>query len=298
VLWIDGPTFVFHRTAHFPHFLEEVASGANWLFKNNISYFSAAVIDEAGGTCVTHDDYRVGHWAPSGSPISESLQMAMMRTIAKVVVFSWGVREGKSVCVGNPWRDPTLEFNLGSFFGHSVICSRFRKRTMELLGIEEPEDNILLKVLVLQRFSGGRNVKNLADLLKLGLQKELNLTFRFSTLDGMGTKEQMTQFVHAGVVIAHHGAALTLAALMKPGSLVIEIFNYQTSCHFFSSLATSCGVHLVQVFNRHGTNYGPNRCNGNIDWKDRQSHVDAASVDLTEISMILRKHVKSRRPFE
>jgi hypothetical protein len=290
VLYIDGPTLILHRTAHYPHFLEEVASGANWLFKNNISYFSAAVIDESGGTCETHAGYRSGSWTLSGSSINESLQIAMMRTIARVVLFSWSVHEGKSVCVGNPWRDPTLEFkgHPERFFGHQLICSRFRKRVMELCGIAEPEGSIMQRVLVLQRPSGGRVVANLADLMNLGLQKEFDLTMRYSTLDGMSAKEQMTQFVRAGVVVAHHGAALALASLMKPGSLVIEIFNYETSCDFVSSLVTSCGVHIAQVFNRHGTSYGPNRCNGN----NRKDSSDDASVDLTEISRILRRHLQ------
>jgi hypothetical protein len=293
VLYIDGPTFVLHRTTHYPHFLEEVASGANWLFKNNISYFSAAVIDESGGTCETHAGYRSGSWAPSGSPVNESLQIAMMKTIAKVIVFPWSVRKGKSVCVGKPWRDPTLESKRHSerFFGHPSICSRFRKRAMDLFGIAEPEGGIMQRVLVLQRPSGGRVVTNLADLMTLGLQKELNLTFRYSTLDGMSAKEQFTEFARAGVVVAHHGAALALAVLMKPGSLIIEIFNYQTSCDFVSSLVISCGVQIAQVFKRNGTNYGPHRCNGN----NRKDGSDDNSVDLTEISKILHNHLKLRR---
>ena len=291
VLFIDGPTYVFSRTTHYPHFLEEVASGANWLFINNMSYFSAAVIDASGGTCETHARYRSGSWAPSGSPIHESIQIAMMRTIAKVIVFSWSVGEGKSVCLGNPWRDPAVELKGPSerFFGHALICARFRKRALELLHIGEPDGKMEQKVLLLQRSSGGRNVQNLVELPTLGLQKELNLTFRYSTLDGMSTKEQMTEFAHAGVVVAHHGAALALAALMKPGSLVIEIFNYQTSCEYFPGLLTKCGVQVVQVFNRHGTNYGPNRCNGN----NRKDASDDAFVDLTEISRILHKHAQS-----
>jgi len=161
---------------------------------------------------------------------------------------------------------------------------------MRELGIAEYEGPHM--ALVLQRTSGGRMVKNLAHLINLGLQKELNLTFLYSTLDGLSAKEQIKEFAHARVVIAHHGAALALAAFMKPGSLVIEIFNYQTSCDYFSSMLTSCGVMVAQVFNRHGTNYGPGRCNGN----NRKDASDDASVNLTDISSILRQHMRRHMP--
>lgn len=291
-LLIKGPSFIFHRTAHLPHFLEEVASGANWLHRNNMSHFSVAVIDETGGTCATHPGYRSGSWAPTGSPISESLQIAMAKTIAKAVIFSWGVRPKQSVCVEAPWRDAHLERKRHSerFFGHPLICARFRERALAGLGVAYARRSTALHVLVLQRSSGGRRVRNLADLATIGLQQELNLTFRFSSLDGFSAQDQARELAQADVLVAHHGNAVTLAIFMPPGSLVVEIFNYMTTCDFFQGLLLPCGTNVVQLFNKNGTNYGRGRCNGN----NRKDSSDDASADLTEISRVLRRHVQQR----
>jgi hypothetical protein len=292
LLFLDGPTYLFSRTAHFPHFLEEVVTGANWLAKHNLSYFSHAVIDENGGNCHTHGEYRSGSWAASGSPLNQSLQIAMMKTIAKVIVFSWGVRQKKSVCVGNPWRASSEEIWPPPWFDNPSVCSKYRSRMMKLLDIEEASPSGKLRVLILQRFSGGRVVVNLEDMGKLGLELELNVTLRYTSLHGLSLKEQVQEFSQADIVIGHHGAGLALAACMKPRSLVIEIFNYMATCNFFTNLGKRCELKWEQVFNSKGNHYPglPHQCNGN-NMKDGS---DDAPVNLHEVSKILRRHVVNR----
>ena len=107
VLYLEGPTFLFSRTPHFPHFLEEVMDAMTYLLEHNVTRFEHAVIDTAGGACVSFDSYVTGQWAPSGSPLGETLQILMLQTVASGIVFSWGLRPGKSVCFGSPWRRPT-----------------------------------------------------------------------------------------------------------------------------------------------------------------------------------------------
>ena len=211
----------------------------------------------------------------------------MMKTISKQIVFSWGIQQGKSVCVGNPWRDPVLALQKHSlrFFEDPSTCVLYQQRLMKILDITKPGISANKRVLIIQRFSGGRVVINLSDLGKLGLERELNLTFRYSSLHKLSVKEQATEFAHADIVIAHHGAALAIASLMQPGSLVIELFNYRTTCEYFSTLGKSCNLKWEQVFNQHGKIY-QNKCNGN----NQKDSSDDASVDLHEISRILRQH--------
>jgi len=168
VLYLEGPTFLFSRTPHFPHFLEEVADAMTYLLEHNLTRFEHAVIDISGGSCMSFDSYVTGLWAPSGSPLRETLQILMLQTVASGIVFSWGIRPGKSVCFGSPWRRPTdwdaqnlqLEHRLALMeeafrngtqhqfyqgwnarshlaesgtFQHPRVCARFRSRLSELL---------------------------------------------------------------------------------------------------------------------------------------------------------------------
>jgi hypothetical protein len=63
-------------------------------------------------------------------------------------------------------------------------------------------------------------------------------------------KRQVREFARADILIAHHGAAIALASLMRPGSLVIEVFNYRVECDYFRRLYEGCGLKWQQVVNR------------------------------------------------
>jgi len=300
LLYLEGPTFVFSRTAHFPHFLEEVASGANWLARNNLSYFSHALIDETGGTCQTHGAYRSGSWAPAGSPLNATLQIAMIRTIAKGVVFSWGIRKNRSVCVGEPYRKwrmqtPDLCSENGcqvEYFDNPAICAEYRKRMMQLFGIPERKFR-RQNLLIVQRFSGGRVITNLDSLLKLDSFRQLNLNVSYTSLEGLDVEEQVRIFSTADILIAHHGAAIALSSLMRPGGLVIEIFNYNVKCDFFDYLYKGCGLKWERLLNTNGTKHLPYLgCNGN----NRKDGSENAAVDLTAISNIIHEHVRGLNP--
>jgi hypothetical protein len=298
VLYLEGPTFIFSRTPHFPHFLEEVASGANWLANNNLSYFSHALIDESGGACQTHSTYRTGSWAPMGSPLSRTLQMAMIQTIARGIVFSWGIREKRSVCFGKTyrkWQMMTPDLCSGSgcrieYFDNPAICASYRRRMMKLFNVLEPRVD-RLRVLILQRFSGGRLISNLADIRHLSSLKQLNLTFDYRSLEGMSVGDQVREFAYADILIAHHGAAIALASLMRRRGLVIEIFNYNVKCDFFDYLYRGCGLNWERLVNTNGTRYSDFlHCNGN----NRKDDSDNASVDLAAIAKIIETHVKGK----
>ena len=196
VLFVGGPTFIFTRTIHLPHFLQEVASAAKRLSQQTLSYFNTAVIDDTGGGCHTHGYYDAGSWAPHGSPIRESLQVLMMRTIAREVVFAWAIKPGKSMCVANPWREDAPLKEKRFFLEDPSTCERYRQRMMELVGLQATEDVTNSPwsrgvVLVLQRDSGGRVIRNLDDVSKLGLQAELNLTFHHLHLEDLTAEAQV-----------------------------------------------------------------------------------------------------------
>lgn len=297
-LRLEGPTFVFSRTPHFPHFLEEVADAANWLHANNASQFAHALIDDSSTNCALgfSDTYQSGQWAPSGSPMNSSIQVAMMQTVAAGIVFSFGVREKHTVCMDRPWRRPRKNVapSNPSYFdldarGHPSICSGFREKIRVRYGFA-PQSSNNTRVLILQRDKGGRVVTNMRDLTDSARLGGLNLTLRVLALESQTASEQFREFFHADVLIAHHGAAIALAAMMAPGSLVIELFNYRATCVYYDSLCRGCGLTIKRLHNEHGNDYGA-QCNGN----NRKDASDNAPVDIARLSTVVRDWVAGRR---
>jgi Glycosyltransferase 61 len=293
VLRLKGPSFILSRTSHFPHFLEEVADGANWLKINNISYFEHALIDISGDTCKVFGDYQSGSWMPNGSPLSATLQIAALKTITRGIVFSWAIRDGRTVCLDRPWREPGIERStVAPSFFQKDVCYSFRRNMMKIYGIVEPKSHERgVQVVILQR-SGDRVVTNLGDLLNHSEMKALNVTMRLISL-GKGklttAEAQVREFLEADVLIAHHGAGNTLAALMRPGSLVLELFNYKCTCHYFDNLAAGCALQWKQLFNQQGKTYD-HLCNGN----NRKDESDNGLVDIQMVVKTLHFYIQSR----
>ena len=293
VLQLKGPSFIFARTSHLPHFLEEVADAANWLARNNISLFEHVLIDISGFSCQVFDSYHGGSWMPRGSPLAATLQIAMLKTITRGIVFSWTIRDGRTICLDRPWRRPGITRNARNpAFFQKGVCSSFRRKLLRTYGVVEK--NSLgegIKVVVLQR-SSSRVVTNLGDLSRHSDILALNLTLRYVTL-GQGptttAESQFREFSDADVLISHHGAGITLAALMKPGGLVLELFNYKCTCKYFDGLASSFGLHKEQLFNPNGKNYS-NSCNGN----NKKDHTDDGQVDIKAVATSLRYFLQSK----
>ena len=293
VLQLKGPSFIFARTSHLPHFLEEVADAANWLARNNISFFEHVLIDISGYSCQVFDSYHSGSWMPTGSPLAATLQIAMLKTITRGIVFSWTIRDGRTVCLDRPWRRPgiTRDAKNPAFFQKGV-CSFFRRKLLGTYGVvEQPSMGVGIKVVVLQR-SSSRVVTNLGDLSHHSDILALNLTLRYVSL-GQGptttAESQFREFSDADILISHHGAGITLAALMKPGGLVLELFNYNCKCKYFDDLVSSCGLHKEQLFNPNGKKYS-NQCNGN----NKKDHTDDGQVDIKTVATSLRNFLQSK----
>jgi Glycosyltransferase 61 len=294
VLRLKGPSFIFTRTPHFPHFLEEVADGANWLKRNNISHFEHALIDSAGGACEIHSDYQTGSWMPNGSPLADTLQIAALKTITRGIVYSWAIRDERTVCLDSPWRGPGVERSTVSpSFFQDDVCYSFRRNMMKIYGMVEPTSRGK-KVLILQR-ARSRVVTNLGDLLNHGGMKALNVTMKMVSL-GTGTlstaEAQVREFLDADILISHHGAGNILATFMRPGSFVLELFNYKCTCHYFDKLASGCALEWKQLFSPQGKTYN-NDCNGN-NLKDGS---DDGVVDIEMVVNILHSYLESRIGF-
>jgi hypothetical protein len=111
--------------------------------------------DDRVVTCDSCDRYVTGGWAPTGSPLNLTIQLAMMRAVARGVVFSWAVREERTVCVDKPWtRLDTAhsDMEIGNvkkydwevpyplYFerdqaGNPSICSTWRSKMMQQYGL-------------------------------------------------------------------------------------------------------------------------------------------------------------------
>jgi hypothetical protein len=274
VLYLEGPTFILHRAPHFPHFLEEISDALTWLARQNESYFEHVLVTEGGGACVSFNSYVPGLWAPTGSPLTETLQYLMLQTISKGIVFTWGLRPRRTVCFGSPTgRNIGLPGPLrgrqqphtgpsSQYFQHPMVCPAFRSRISDLLRVpltpaRGPERR-RLRVLVLQRVSGGRVVTNLHEILSRPELQAPHFDVHFVELGKGATAsaaQQMRQFVPADILVGHHGAAISLSILMAPGSLVIEILNYRTYCRYFDDLFVGCGLFWERLFYQYGNRY-------------------------------------------
>lgn len=103
-------------------------------------------------------------------------------------------------------------------------------------------------------------------------------------------KVQIDYFAHTDILIAHHGAAVSLSSVMQPGSLVIEIFNYRCKCTYFDSLYHGCGLLSEKVFNEWGAEYGMEQCSGN----NRKDSSDDAAVNVHRVSEILISYFRRK----
>jgi hypothetical protein len=106
VLLLEGPTLILSRTPHLPHFLEEISAALTWLAQNDEPLFAHVMVDQVFGMCLSFDRYFTGLWVPNGSPLCETLQVQLLQTVAKGIVFSWGIRPERSVCLASPWISP------------------------------------------------------------------------------------------------------------------------------------------------------------------------------------------------
>ena len=285
VLFFDGPTLILARTAHLPHWLEEISAALSWLAINDEredARFAHALIigDDAHLACWSFQEYVTGSWAPNGSPLRETLQIQLLQTVAKGIVFSWGLHPGRVACFSSPWIAPrscvgVTEYDApsarhcsigrGGIFtwGHPSVAPRFRARVSALLHphvvISPHFTRQAYKLLVLQRSSGGRVVTNLHELKTQEFMKEL--PFEEVTYASMGQGEfqsalqQTRAFLRADIVVGHHGAANALAVLMRPSSLFVEIVNYRTYCDLFDDLFGSLGLAWRRIFFQHGRRY-------------------------------------------
>jgi hypothetical protein len=184
------------------------------------------------------------------------------------------------------------------FNTHPIVSLRFRRRVASIFGAAsiKPREQARgadavappLRVLVIQRNSGGRVVTNLEELLEREEVKQLPLEMRMVIMgqgDTATAAQQARAFLEADAVVGHHGAAMSLAVLLRPGSLVVEILNYRTKCDYFDSLFANCRLVWRRLFHQHGYAYAS--CHGS----NRKTGIDDAPVDLGSLAHILAQFV-------
>ena len=331
VLFFDGPTLILARTAHLPHWLEEISAALSWLAVNDAredARFAHALVigDDAHLACWSFQEYVTGSWAPNGSPLRETLQIQLLQTVAQGIVFSWGLHPGRVACFSSPWIAPrscrgVTEYDApsarhcrrgsGGIFswGHPSAAPRFRARVAALLHpqiVVSPHLNHLkrqaYKVLVLQRSAGGRVVTNLHELETQEVVKQLPIEEVTYAALGQGefqsALQQTRAFLRADIVVGHHGGGNALAVLMRPSSLFVEIVNYRTYCDYFDDLFGSLGLAWRRIFFQHGRRYYGKHHGRRLGRQINGCHGsnakdagDDAPVDIDALVWILQQYV-------
>jgi len=265
VLLLNGPTLIVARSPHFPHWLEEISAALTWLAENDEIVFTNALVigDTKHQACWSFQQYVTGSWAPNGSPLRETLQIQLLQTVAKNIIFSWGLRPERVTCFESPWVSPLSCRGVercggATTWGHPLAATHFRSRVSTMLHPDlssSPRSEFKppsYKVLVIQRFSGGRAVTNLHELLTREDVKKLPIEeMKFVSMgegDFKSALQQTRAFLQADIVVAHHGSALALAPLLRRSSLVVEIFNYRTYCDCFDDLFGNLGLSWRRLF--------------------------------------------------
>eukprot|EP00283_Hemiselmis_rufescens_P010151 CAMPEP_0173432286 /NCGR_PEP_ID=MMETSP1357-20121228/10130_1 /TAXON_ID=77926 /ORGANISM="Hemiselmis rufescens, Strain PCC563" /LENGTH=580 /DNA_ID=CAMNT_0014396861 /DNA_START=6 /DNA_END=1748 /DNA_ORIENTATION=+ len=299
VAYFTGPTWIQARNAHIPHFADAVALGSNWLARNTNRSFAQTLVETSetlvsgsGDTaCVSFDKYVPGFFAPSGSPLAETIQYYLLRGLATGIVTAWNVKPGKIVCFGEPigyslnnpdanvnqemWRDPQT-------------CSSFRTKMIQSLGLNVLSTRRGFNVLLVNRMCCGRVVRNLFNLPQHHSVQGLGMNFSMAW-PGKGvlrsSRAQLTAFLETDALVLHHGAAVFFGMFVRGGGLVVEIFNYKVVCRCcFLGLIKKCGKDHVQLQNEKGRSYPENQCNG---VNDKRDGTDDGDVDLGKLGKIL-----------
>lgn len=315
-LIFEGPTLIVARSPHFPHWLEEISAALTWLAKNGEDAFRHVLIMGDEQACWSFPTYVTGSWAPNGSPLRETLQIQFLQTVAKGIVFSWGLRPNRDACFGSPWVSPLAcrrsfspsspswdECGHSTTWGHPLVAVRFRSRIMSLLHPDLSTSSHSkhareYELLVIQRFSGGRKVTNLHELLTHEAISLLPIKEMKYVQMGVGdfktVLQQSRAFLQAGVVVAHHGAVLALAPLLRPGSLVVELLNYRTYCDRFDLLFGNLGLAWRRLFYQHGNRYKGRRHDKNYNGCRGSGVKDArdnAPADLDAVATMLQQYM-------
>jgi len=103
-----------------------------------------------------------------------------------------------------------------------------------------------MKVVILNRPSGNRNISNVGD-----LETALRSAFPGATIQSHIREHdkfaaQLRVFAEADVLITAHGGAMVGVPVMAPGALLVEVFSWPafqgTALSYFMRLGSNCGV--------------------------------------------------------
>ena len=256
---VAGKTLLFVRTPHLPHFLEEI--GGLWSHPDQTGLHNVVFVGENKFTdpCVNYDGYLNGGvgFMPNSKFLNKTVEYLLLRSLQATIFSSWGVGQDKRMC----WADASWSETVGwgreptSWFEHRnpALCQAFRAGVETALGLEQ-QGKGGVKHSTRRLLIGHRGHRGIANLEELETQPEMaEFSITAATLGvsagAVTALEQIGLFHEADVYVSAHGAAMALTSMMKPGSLVIEVFPFNTrmTCRYFSSLSEACEHQHVTI---------------------------------------------------
>ena len=256
---VAGKTRLFMRTPHLPHFLEEIAglwSNPDQTGLQNVLFLGE---NKFVDPCSNYDTYLNGGvgFMPNSKFLNKTIEYLLLQSLQATVFSSWGVGQDKRVC----WADASWSHPVGgrswddatSWFAPPSLCQAFQAGVETALGLEHHGKggvkHSTRRLLIGHR--GHRGIDNLDELETRSEMAELSIT---ATTLGVSAgaviaPEQIGLFREADVYVSAHGAAMALTSMMKPGSLVIEVFPFNTrmTCRYFSTLSEACEHQHVTI---------------------------------------------------
>lgn len=287
-LVFPGPTALLARTAHYPHWMEEVAHIHNMLsiedpLPAHLNYETGSSLRRASasggikqtlllteGRGTSNCDLRPVYipnfnWSPRGNPLNATLQFTALRSVGGGIVTPWGVNPGRRVCFKDVHFPPRHRRKF-HFFSGPKVCGEFRDRMVALLGHTEGRTTLEfahdeaatatttrrpLNMLVTTRATRGiANLNEMIEHPKIRGHAGIKVTVVSLGEGNYSTSAaQMSLFFEADIYVAAHGASFAHTALMRAGGLVVELFPFDgPGCSYFQGLAESCGLQTAQVY--------------------------------------------------
>jgi hypothetical protein len=235
---LPGRTVIVSRTAHLPHFLEEISHVFNTGLEHapdsyrgtgagDISHVVFLGEGRGASPCESYTEYVPQlNWAPSGSLLNTTLQFGLLRATGASIVSSWGVRYGHRVCFEKP-RWPNVSDGV-VWFKTPAICAAFRRGVQKAHSL--PEEATIdagqvsarrPKIVVALR---GKNAAARgsagSDLDAFNVDGADVVRVVLGHTPGAKTAEEQIRLVYsADAFVGMHGAAFALVALMHPGAV-------------------------------------------------------------------------------
>mmetsp|Transcript_25042 Transcript_25042/g.37839 ORF Transcript_25042/g.37839 Transcript_25042/m.37839 type:complete len:349 (+) Transcript_25042:49-1095(+) len=258
----------FPTIEHFPHTLEWYADCWNW-------------IQEQGGD--------PGPGVDGGFIVDESVNKKMHKKYWNRAFFpamQWPIEVLNNSSMVLEYNKMTTKYYQGGWFQRESSCSSFRERMWKNLDVKPRKSSKKNKRIGIVNRNESRAIADIDILMQKLHKKYPDADIHLRAIDSEYTltnsddslEAQAKWFADKDLVILAHGAAMSNAVFMRPGSSLLELYPSNYFNDMFWLLMEQCGIHHDWYYD--GSNkkkrgkYTEKQARAETDenWKDRMKN--------------------------